>query len=65
MNAVILGVKAIALLLAIGRTISSRLLDISRLQNRKQEGKARSRRASAANAELHQLACVVPSDAPS
>jgi hypothetical protein len=29
----ILGVKAIALLLAIGRTISSRLLDISRLRS--------------------------------
>jgi hypothetical protein len=41
------------------------LLDISRLQNRKQEGKARSRWASAADAELHQLACVVPGDAPS
>jgi len=39
------------------------IIDISRLQNRKQEGKAQSRRASAANALLHQLACVMPSDA--
>ncbi|MEG4006278.1 hypothetical protein QUA41_11140 [Microcoleus sp. Pol11C1] len=41
------------------------IIDISRLQNRKQEGKARSRRASAANAELHPRACVVPGEAPS
>ncbi|MCC3434382.1 hypothetical protein [Microcoleus sp. PH2017_05_CCC_O_A] len=35
------------------------------LQNRKQNSSARSRQASAANAELHQLECVVPGDAPS
>ncbi len=37
----ILGVKAIALLLAIGRTISSRLLDISRLRSLQTEQRAR------------------------
>jgi hypothetical protein len=62
----ILGVKAIALLLAIGRTIPSRLLDISRLLRllRRIAG-ARKLLASVANAELDQLACVVPDDAPS
>jgi hypothetical protein len=50
MNAVILGVKAIALLLAIGRTIPSRLLDISRLLRllRYPSGRAIARGASAA-----------------
>jgi len=57
--------KAIALLLAIGRTISSWSSTSAGCFACKQEGKARSRRASAANAELHQLACVVPGDAPS
>jgi len=52
-------------MLAVGRTIIKGSIDISRLLLSKQEGKARSRRASAANAELHQLACVVPGDAPS
>jgi hypothetical protein len=61
----ILGVKAIALLLAIGRTISSPSLTSADCFACKQEGKARSRQAFAANAELHQLACVVPGDAPS
>jgi len=61
----ILGVKAIALLLAIGRTISSIASTSVGCFACKQEGKARSRRASAANAELHQLAYVVPDDAPS
>ena len=62
----ILGVKAIALLLAIGRTIPSRLLDISRLLRllRRIAG-ARKLLASAADAEQHQLECVVPGDAPS
>jgi hypothetical protein len=41
------------------------IIDISRLQNRKQEGKARSRQASAADTQQHQLECVVPGDAPS
>jgi hypothetical protein len=41
------------------------IIDISRLLLSKQEGKARSCQASAANAELHPLACVVPGDAPS
>jgi hypothetical protein len=40
------------------------IIDISRLQNRKQNG-ARKLLASAANAELHQLACVVPGNASS
>ncbi|WP_041623820.1 hypothetical protein [Oscillatoria nigro-viridis] len=61
----ILGVKAIALLLAIGRTILSPSSTSAGCFACKQEGKARSRRASIANAELHQLACVVPGDAPS
>ncbi len=52
--------------LAIGRTISSRLLDISRLLRllRRIAG-ARKLLESAANAELHQLAYVVPGYAPS
>ncbi|WP_333300306.1 hypothetical protein [Microcoleus sp. K4-C2] len=57
--------KAIALLLAIGRTIPSPSSTSAGCFACKQEGKARSRQASAANAELHQLACVVPCDAPS
>jgi hypothetical protein len=62
----ILGVKAIALLLAIGRTIPSRLLDISRLLRllRRIAG-ARKLLVSATDAELHQLACVVRCPAPS
>jgi len=61
----ILGVKAIALLLAIGRTIPSRLLDISRLLRllRRIAG-ARSRVGHPPlSAEQHQLECVVSGDA--
>ncbi|MEG4114130.1 MULTISPECIES: hypothetical protein [unclassified Microcoleus] len=61
----ILGVKAIALLLAIGRTIPSRSSTSAGCFACKQEGKARSRQASAADIQQHQLACVVPGDAPS
>jgi len=58
--------KAIALLLAIGRTIPSRWLDISRLLRLLlQIAGARKLLASAANAELHQLECVVRCPAPS
>jgi hypothetical protein len=58
----ILGVKAIARRLAIGRTIPSRLLDISRLLRllRRIAG-ARSRVGHPPlSAEQHQLECVVP-----
>ena len=51
--------------LAIGRTIPSRLLDISRLLLSNRMAGVLAPQASAANAELHQLACVVPGDAPS
>jgi hypothetical protein len=61
----ILGVKAIALLLAIGRTIPSPSSTSAGCFASKQEGKARSRRAFATNAELHRLACVVPGNDPS
>jgi hypothetical protein len=57
--------KAIALLLAIGRTIPSPSSTLAGCFACKQEGKARSRQASAANPELHQLECVVSGDAPS
>jgi hypothetical protein len=51
--------------LAIGRTISSWSSTSTGCFACKQEGKARSRRASVANAEQHQLECVVRCPAPS
>jgi len=42
------------------------IIDISRLlRTGKQDSGVRSRQSSAANTELHQLACVVPGNAPS
>ena len=55
----ILGVMAIARRLAIGRVIPSRSSTSAGCFACKQDGKARSRRAFAANAEQHELECVV------
>jgi hypothetical protein len=65
MNAVILGVKAIALGWLSDERFPRACSTSAGCFACKQEGKARSRWASAADAELHQLACVVPGDAPS
>jgi hypothetical protein len=54
---------AIALLLAIGRTISSRSSTSAGCFACKQDGKARSRWASSADTQQHQLECVVPGEA--